>query len=78
MSTPAGVDYLAARFLDVVRRLNAAEAAIGRVRALCDHADLVSPSPSMAVYVAEVRAALDQPGAAVPACTSGTETTHGE
>jgi hypothetical protein len=60
-----GLDFVATRFLDMVRKLDAAtaradqaEAKVTAVEAVLAHARKVSPSPSMTVYVSDVERAL--------------------
>lgn len=67
-----GIDFVAGRFLDVVRDLDATtterdvlraeveqlRSAVHRVEALLAHARLVSPSAAMTVYAADVEAAI--------------------
>lgn len=51
-------DQLDERFLEIGRlraRVARAEGAVGRVLALCDQANRVSPSDKQVVYVADVR-----------------------
>lgn len=51
-------EQLDERFLEIARlrgRVERAESAVGRVLALCDRANRVSPSDRQVVYVADVR-----------------------